>query len=186
MVLRRSLHAVRRGSLLIVQDLRQLRHWPALALFLGAFVAAALRLLSDMHPHLPVLFNWTPSLPFRVVRADYSPQTIGRGDYVVYPFRDTLGDFRVLHGQPLFKRVAGVEGDVVTVVGREVFVNDASVGVAKVRTRDGRALEPIDPVVVPAGYLYVQGTSADSFDSRYSATGLVAATSVRAKVHPLF
>ena len=46
-------------------------------------------------------------------------------------------------------------------------------------------LEPIVPTVIPAGHLYVQGSSADSFDSRYRSSGLVSAADVVARVRPL-
>ena len=38
---------------------------------------------------------------------------------------------------------------------------------------------------IPAGHLYVQGTSIDSFDSRYSLSGLVRVQDVKAKVIPI-
>jgi conjugal transfer pilin signal peptidase TrbI len=40
--------------------------------------------------------------------------------------------------------------------------------------------------VIPPGHYYVQGTSADSFDSRYRASGLVRAEQVLGTVVPLF
>ncbi len=95
-------------------------------------------------------------------------------------------DYPGLKDQPLFKRIAGVAGDMVTVAGRDVFVNGVPVGRAKSHTFDRRALEPIEATVIPQGYLYVQGTSPDSFDSRYRNSGLVAVRDVAAKVHPLF
>ena len=59
------------------------------------------------------------------------------------------------------------------------------VGLAKTHTFDRRPLEPIDPTVIPAGHLYVQGTSPDSFDSRYSLAGLVRVQDVKSRVIPL-
>ena len=67
----------------------------------------------------------------------------------------------------------------------EVFVNGEPVGLAKTHTFDRRPLEPIDPTVIPAGHLYVQGTSPDSFDSRYSLAGLVRVQDVKSRVIPL-
>ncbi|HQR76548.1 MAG TPA: S26 family signal peptidase, partial [Burkholderiaceae bacterium] len=75
--------------------------------------------------------------------------------------------------------------DVVTVRGREVFVNGEPVGLAKTHTFDRRPLEPIGPTVIPPGHLYVQGTSPDSFDSRYSMSGLVRVQDVKSRVIPL-
>jgi len=73
----------------------------------------------------------------------------------------------------------------VTVQGRDVFVNGVLVGRAKTHAFDHRLLDPIAPTVIPAGHLYVQGTSPDSFDSRYSLSGLVRVQDVRSRVIPL-
>ena len=40
--------------------------------------------------------------------------------------------------------------------------------------------------MIPPGHYYVQGTSTDSFDSRYRASGLVRAEQVLGTVLPLF
>ena len=45
------------------------------------------------------------------------------------------------------------------------------VGVAKTHSFNRRPLEPITDLVIPPGHYYVQGTSPDSFDSRYRASG---------------
>ena len=54
-----------------------------------------------------------------------------------------------------------------------------------INTFDRRPLDPIAPNVIPPGHVYVQGTSADSFDSRYRSSGLVSTTDVLARVRPL-
>lgn len=145
------------------------------------------RLFVDPTPRVPVLFNWTPSLPYTVAVVDYRQGPIGRGDLVVYAFEGPAGEaaYPGLRHQALFKRVAGVAGDVITVQGREVFVNGQPVGRAKTHAFDRRELSPIAPTVIPAGHLYVQGTSADSFDSRYSLSGLVREQDVKSRVIPL-
>ena len=65
-------------------------------------------------------------------------------------------------------------------------VNGQVVGTAKAQAHDRRPLEPIAPTVIPPGHYYVQGTSPDSFDSRYRASGLVRAEQVLGTVVPLF
>ena len=164
------------------------RRWYVFAILCLIWTLAALRVFGSHTPLLPILFNVTPSIPYRVVWADYGTRQFARGDLIVYSFRGPAAnaDYPGLRGQPFFKRVVGVAGDVVAVQGREVFVNGASVGVAKTHSFDRRPLAPIVPGVIPAGQLYVQGTSADSFDSRYRASGLVPVASVTAKVRPLF
>jgi conjugal transfer pilin signal peptidase TrbI len=139
-------------------------------------------------PLIPVMFNWTPSVPYRVVYIDYGSRAIQRGDLIVYSFAGQAGekDYPGLKEQPFFKRVVGLPGDEVTVVDRDVFVNKVFVGHAKTHTFDRRPIEPIASTVIPPGHLYVQGTSVDSFDSRYRSSGLVAQRDIEAKVRPIF
>ena len=148
------------------------------------------RLFVDPTPRVPVLFNWTPSLPYRVAlmhHGHHGAHALQRGDYIVYSF---AGEARTaypgLDGQPFFKIVRGLPGDRVTVSGRTVAVNGQVVGTAKAQAHDRRPLEPIAPTVIPPGHYYVQGTSPDSFDSRYRASGLVRAEQVLGTVVPLF
>ena len=145
------------------------------------------RVFIDPTPRVPVLFNWTPSLPYSVALVQYGPHTLQRGDYVVFAFAgEAQSAYPGLHGQPFFKIVRGMPGDVVTVEGRVVAINGEFVGQAKAHTYDRRPLEPIAATVIPPGHYYVQGTSPDSFDSRYRASGLVRAEQVLGTVVPLF
>lgn len=174
------------GLRLLVTDLR--RRWYLFAAVLAIWVLAVVRLFVHHTPVLPLLFNWTPSIPYHVVWVDYRDRTLARGDFVVYGFAGQAAerDFPGLRQQPFFKRIAGVAGDVVTVRDRDVFVNGSPVGRAKTHTFDRRPLEPIADTVIPSGFLYVQGTSPDSFDSRYRTSGLVSERDVIARVQPLF
>jgi len=175
-----------RGVRLLGVDLR--RRWYLFGAVVLIWTLALFRLFVHHMPLLPVMFNWTPSIPYRMVYVDYGARSLLRGDLIVYRFAGQAGekDYPGLKAQPFFKRVVGLPGDRITVVGRDVSVNGVFVGRAKTHAFDRRALEPIAPTVIPPGYLYVQGTSVDSFDSRYLSSGLVAARDVEAKVHPIF
>lgn len=159
-------------------------------LYLPIFVIwgfAYLRLFVDPTPRVPLLFNWTPSLPYRVALLQYGTRTLQRGDYVVFAFEgEARTAYPGLNGQPFFKRVRGLPGDTVTVTGRVVSINGEVVGTAKTHAFDRRPLEPISPMVIPPGRYYVQGTGPDSFDSRYRASGLVRVEQVLGTVVPLF
>lgn len=148
---------------------------------------AYMRLFVDPTPRVPLLFNWTPSLPYRVALLQYGARTLQRGDYVVFAFEgEARTAYPGLNGQPFFKRVRGLPGDTVTVTGRLVSINGEVVGTAKTHAFDRRPLEPIAAMVIPPGRYYVQGTGPDSFDSRYRASGLVRAEQVLGTVVPLF
>lgn len=174
-----------RGLHLLLGELR--RRWYLFAALLLIWGLALFRLFAHYTPLLPVMFNWTPSIPYWVVYVEYGAATVLRGDLIVFSFAGQAGqtDYPGLKAQPFFKRIAGLPGDRITVVARDVFINGVFVGRAKTHTFDRRALEPIAPTVVPPGYVYVQGTSVDSFDSRYRSSGLVALRDIQAKVHPL-
>ena len=163
--------------------LRWYLYLPACAVWGFAYT----RLFIGPTPRVPVLFNWTPSLPYVVALVQYGAHPLQRGDYIVFAF---AGEARVaypgLDAQPFFKIVRGLPGDTVTVSGRTVAINGQVVGTAKTHAFDRRPLEPIAPTVIPPGHYYVQGTSADSFDSRYRASGLVRAEQVLGTVLPLF
>lgn len=145
------------------------------------------RLFIDPTPRLPLLFNWTPSLPYHVAVVRYDPGALQRGDYIVFSFAGEAQEaYRGLRGQPFFKKVRGLPGDVISVDGRTVAINGEVVGIAKTHAQDRRPLAPIDGTVIPPGHYYVQGTSPDSFDSRYRASGLVHVDQILATVVPLF
>ena len=86
----------------------------------------------------------------------------------------------------VFSIIHLVPGDAVTVAGRHVAINGEEVGVAKLQAYDRSPLVPITPTVIPPGHYYVQGTSPDSFDSRYQDSGLVRAEQVVGVVVPLY
>jgi len=164
------------------------RHWLALLPVLAIWGCALARVLVDPTPHLPILFNWTPSLPYTVALLHYGhPPVLQRGDFIVYAFAgDAQKRYPGLRAQPFFKQVKGIPGDRVTVMGRQVFVNGVAMGQAKSTTFDRHPLTPIAETVIPPGYYYVQGSHPDSFDSRYRESGLVPMRQVIGKVTPLF
>ena len=172
----------------LVDFLRHVRRrWCLYVPVFAVWGFAYARLFVDPTPRVPVLFNWTPSLPYRVALVQYGPHALHRGDYIVFAFDgDAQADYPGLRGQPFFKIVRGLPGDSVTVNGRVVAINGEVVGTAKTRAFDRRPLDPIAATVIPPGHYYVQGTSADSFDSRYRASGLVRAEQVLGTVVPLF
>lgn len=163
------------------------RRWYTYGPVFAVWAFAYARLFIDPTPRLPLLFNWTPSLPYHVAWMQSGNSVPRRGDLIVFRF-DGPGQMRYpgLRGQPFFKRVCGLPGDVVTVQDRLVQVNGEAVGLAKTHAFDRHALAPIAPLVIPAGHYYVQGTAADSFDSRYIESGLVRSRQVLGVVIPLF
>ena len=163
------------------------RRWYLYLPVFGIWALAYLRLFFDATPRVPLLFNWTPSLPSTVALLHSGRPTLRRGDCIVFAFAgDGARNYPGLAGQPFFKIVRGLPGDTISVAGREVRINGEPVGAAKTHAFDRRPLEPITPGVIPPGRYYVQGLSPDSFDSRYRESGLVRAEQVIGVVDPLF
>lgn len=163
------------------------RRWYLYAALSLVWTLAFVRVFVEPTPRLPLLFNVTPSLPYRVAVVHYGTTDYRRGDFIVFSFTGAAQNaYPGLRRQPFFKVIRGVAGDRITVRDRQVFVNGEPVGVAKPYTFDHRPLQPIAAMTIPAGCFYVQGTSPDSFDSRYRASGLVRAEQIVAKVTPLF
>lgn len=166
-------------------DLR--RHRGCFVLLATIWALACWRLFVEPTPLVPLLFSWTPSLPYRV--AVYAPaaRALVRGDYVVFSYGGSaVAAYPGLARQPFFKRIVGMPGDRISVLGRRVYINGQAVGEAKPHTFDGRPLHPIESGRIPARHYYAQGTLADSFDSRYREVGLVPADAIVARVIPLF
>lgn len=165
----------------------QLLRWSALGMGSTIWVLAATRVLVDPTPRVPLLFNWTPSLPYSVAwLSRRSTEPPARGDHVLYRFEGpATSRYPGLTKQPFFKIVRGLPGDRITVVDRRVYVNGRFVGEAKRYAFDRQPLAPIEPGAIPERHFYVQGTSVDSFDSRYASSGLVRFDQVIGKVTPL-
>lgn len=145
-------------------------------------------LASSLLPLLLYRVQRFRGVPVEHADAERGPEhPLQRGEFVIFSF---AGEARTaypgLDGQPFFKVVRGLPGDVVTVSDRTVSVNGVVVGTAKAQAFDRRPLEPIAPTVIPPGHYYVQGTGPDSFDSRYRSSGLVRAEQVLGTVVPLF
>lgn len=74
----------------------------------------------------------------------------------------------------LIKRIIGEEGDKITYDPRgELWVGKKRVGKLQTTTRDGRPLQPIRPLIIPKGYVFLYAPHPKSFDSRYAQVGLV-------------
>lgn len=169
----------------LVREARQ--RWYVFLPILVIWTLAYTRLFVDPRPRVPLLVNWTPSLPCRVAWLWPAPTRMQRGDYIIFSFDgEAQQQYPGLHGQPFFKIVRGLPGDVIAVDNRVVSINGETVGTAKTHAFDRRPLDPIQPTVIPPGHYYVQGISPDSFDSRYRSSGLVRADQVIGGVIPIW
>jgi conjugal transfer pilin signal peptidase TrbI len=130
-----------------------------------------------------VNINTSQSLKGKIFVTERNVLPDRRGEYVSFYWS---GNIPYPKGTRFTKRVAGIPGDEVTVVGRDVFVNGNFVGKAKEQSKKGMPLEVIKPGKIPEGYLFVQGDHIDSLDSRYAICGLVNIKSVIGRSYLVF
>jgi conjugal transfer pilin signal peptidase TrbI len=135
------------------------RRWYLYLPVFAIWTFAYTRLFIDPTPRVPVLFNWTGSLPYRVAWLQHGEHPLQRGRIrhllVLRARREPrTPDWTVSRSS---RSCAALPGDVVTVSGRTVSVNGVVVGTAKAQAFDRRPLEPIAPTVIPPGHYYVQG-----------------------------
>lgn len=114
--------------------------------------------------------NETESLPNWAFMVDKRDKTPVRGEYFVFvapknPYYPA--------GMQFIKVVAGVPGDVVSIKGRDFYINDKFVGHAKTHSKKGEPVQMSAPGVIPAGKYFVMTPHPDSLDSKYQMIGLI-------------
>ena len=157
---------------------------PIVAIWSLAYV----RLFVDATPRVPVLFNWTPSLPYRVAWLQHglSPAAARRFHRFLVCRRGPAALSGAARSALLQDRArfAGRYRHGHRPAGRHQRRGCRCR--QETRPTTTRPLAPIAPTVIPPRYYYVQGTSPDSFDSRYRESGLIRAEQVIGVVVPLF
>ena len=148
---------------------RERRRANRILIWAGALAVVWLALASRVH----VNASWSDGAwGYLVLPLSRAPE---RGDMVVFDPPEAAGS-----AVPYLKTVRGLPGDRVELDGeRRVSVNGAVLGTAKTRAHDGRALEAVNPGVIPPGRFYLHADHADSHDSRYAEIGLVPRERIR-------
>jgi signal peptidase I len=146
-----------------------------LALFIRAFVVQAFKIPSGsmqdtllIGDHILVnKFIYGVKIPF--TRKTLIPITDPeRGDIIVFKFpEDPDKDF--------IKRVVGIEGDVIEIRNKQLFVNGSLTHYPQAIFKDQRVLpgtvqprDNLEPATIPPSHLFVMGDNRDhSYDSRF-------------------
>lgn len=127
--------------------------------------------------------GWTDSLPQKTFLILKQSRQLGRDDYVAFKWH---GGGPYPKDLPFVKIVKGVPGDVVTVQGRDFFINGVKIATAKERSRKGLPLELGPAGVIPPGCYFVWTPHKDSFDSRYDLVGWLKDEEVIGRAVPLW
>jgi type IV secretory pathway protease TraF len=143
----------------------------------GGLVAFLVVVVCGIRPAIVM----TESIDKTVFLINNHSQNFTRGNYVW--LQTTKPYDKVLY--PAIKQIQGKEGDVITISNDYCFVGEQKVGKIAAFTHDGKKLHSIQEGIIPAGKLFLAGTSANSYDSRYLEFGLIEASKVR-KAYALF
>lgn len=176
----------------IIPDVRSTPWWRgalakrwAMCLSLAFFVIS-LPSLKEWGRHHAIVINASDSLPNYAffVNVGVLPK---KGEFVMFdpPKSEVV---RVHFGEhpPAFgKLVLGTEGDVISHVGRSVFINGELVATMKPLTRKGLPLFAGPVGRVPKGCFYAGSHHKDGLDSRYAQIGFVCADRVMGTGEPI-
>ena len=116
---------------------------------------------------------------------------VNDGGRCVFIERDGYVSFTWAGGGPypkglgFVKIVKGIPGDVVTVQGRDFYVNGVKVATAKERSLKGQPLDLGPTGIIPPGHYFVWTPHKDSLDSRYQLTGWVKKEQITGRAVPL-
>lgn len=147
------------------------------------WIASVAALLTWTH-FFKVCWNVSTSIDyyqlFVVAKQDHD---IHREDYIGFTWHGA-GPYK--KGLTFGKIVKGMPGDVVTVKGRDFYINGKFVATAKEKAKTGQTLKPGLTGVIPPGHYFVYAPSPDSLDSRYAITGWIKAENVIGKAIPIF
>ena len=113
-----------------------------------------------------ILFVNTCSVPYKVCLQIYNLQP-KKGDLCVFNFL----------GENFVKYIAGVAGDEISIIDKDVYVESAHIG----KISNESNLHPIAPRKIPEGYVFMSGTHVYSFDSRYKEFGLIPISQIQGK-----
>lgn len=144
-------------------------------LWIGLFLSSLI-LISQF---VIVRWNLSHSLPGRMFIGTTWTFTPKRGDMVSFDHPK--------FGAPIAKIVVGVAGDRVETYNGHVYVNGTDRGcVLDKSPRSGKPLTPIQPCIIPDGYIYVWAPHPESFDSRYADIGLIHISRIKERLWRVF
>lgn len=143
------------------------------------WIGLCLSVLVLISQFMIVRWNRSNSLPGRMFIGTSWTVTPQRGDLVSFD-----------HPQfpaPIAKIVVGVAGDLVEIVNGYVVVNEVDRGIILDKSpRSGKPLTPIEPCIIPDGYIYGWAPHPESFDSRYAEIGLIHISRIKERLWCVF
>ncbi len=129
-----------------------------------------LLLLADrlIAPHYRLAYNESDSLPgtLFLVKVGKLPKCGPEaGEHAQFRMRK---DARWYQGDRLLKVAKGCPGDVLSIVDRQIYINDWPAGEAVPALNDGTPMAMITAGTIAEGHYYMWASHPASFDSRYA------------------
>jgi conjugal transfer pilin signal peptidase TrbI len=151
--------------------------------FCGGILAIGLCLLA-IRPWVRFDVNLTHSLPGHVYAILLTqPAKLQLGETVAFSW---AGGATYPAGVTFIKKVEGIPGESIRVVGRQVYVGQRLIGTAKSRSKAGVPLTPIATGPIPRDHYFLATPHPDSLDSRYAITGTIALTTILGRAYEVF
>jgi conjugal transfer pilin signal peptidase TrbI len=137
----------------------------------------------SLTPWYGLTFNMSTSLPGTLYFIRKGPCHPRLGDTIAFRWH---GGATYPAGLTFIKHVAGLPGDVVHVVGRDVWVNQTYIGYAKPLSLAGLALFPTSAGEIPPDHYFVATPNPNSLDSRYAIAGTVPQSAIVGEAYEVF
>lgn len=136
----------------------------------------AIALVAALANNIQILISDTDSLPqhYFLLFSNIAPK-----------LHDYTAVCSAWYGKKVIKKIVGVSGDRICYQGKKLLVNQQPIGLLHSTAKDGRSLQPIKAQVIPDGLVFLAGSHARSFDSRYEEFGLVAVDKLMGLVVPI-
>ena len=143
---------------------------PVLRIVTLLMLPMVLLLIADrlIAPLYRLAYNESDSLPgtlFLVKVGELPTCGPNTGEYVQFRMRK---DTRWYQGERLLKVAKGCPGDVLSIVGRHIYINDWPAGEAVPALNDGTPMAMITAGVIAERHYYMWASHPASFDSRYA------------------
>lgn len=143
---------------------------PVLRIVTLLMLPMLLLLIADrlIAPHYRLAYNESDSLPgtLFLVRVGELPKCgPDAGAHAQFRMRN---DARWYQGDRLLKVAKGCPGDVISIVDRQIYINDWLAGEAVPTLNDGTPMAMITAGVIAEGHFYMWASHPASFDSRYA------------------
>lgn len=145
-------------------------------------IAAIILMNFVISPFGQFAYNGTPSMDGTLFFV-FKNQFPSKGEIAAFhPPYDNLYPDAMWFG----KYIVGIPGDLVSIEGRDFYINGRYIGTAKKYSSGGKKMEMSSPGVIPEGYYFVWTNHENSYDSRYADIGWIPRTNIFGRMRRIY